>query len=252
MNRYNLYKILNPILGTILKRISVSILLKRVRLRLKIHNLNLGGFRPTESYVSIQLSPVELYGIPRIVHHTTSLIYDEVTGSLIQEPRSLTSPTISLHFNILNGLPVDSDSISGINMSHILEHLTRDEGLKVLKECYRALQSEGILRISCPDLLRYAKAYVERDSSFFDSIPIIKACCYEGLKTYGDRFISKAYDNHNGHKWFYDAESVIQLLKEAGFSKAQETQLHQSKLPNIEAIEPAFRAPESFYVEAIK
>jgi predicted SAM-dependent methyltransferase len=218
----------------------------------QINHLNLGGFRPAESYVSIQLSPVELYGIPRIVHHTTSLIYDEVTGDLRQELRSLTSPALSLHYNILNGLPVDSSSISGINMSHILEHFTRDQGLAVLKECYRVLQAGGILRISCPDLKKYAEAYVNRDDKFYHSLGIEKACCYEGLTTYGDLFISKAYDNHNGHQWFYDAESAIQLLKEAGFEKAKEKQLHDSVLPELEFIEPAFRAIESFYVEAIK
>jgi predicted SAM-dependent methyltransferase len=119
-------------------------------------------------------------------------------------------------------------------------------------DLYRIFEPGGILRISCPDLLVYAKAYVNRDSSFFDSVPIQKACCYEGLTNYGDLFISKAYDNENGHKWFYDAESAIQLLHEAGFSKAQEKKVHESNLPNIEVVEPGFRAVESFYVESIK
>ena len=139
-------------------------------------------------------------------------------------------------------------------MSHFLEHFTRDDALKILKECFRVLKTDGVLRISCPDLLRYAKAYVNRDAGFFDSVHIQKACLYENLTTYGDRFISKAYDNDlaYGHKWFFDAESAIELIGLAGFTKVEERSLHESLLPNITDVEPAHRVYESFYIEAIK
>jgi predicted SAM-dependent methyltransferase len=217
-----------------------------------IKYVNLGGYRPAVGYLNIQLSPVELYGLPSICHNTISLSYDETTAEISQTAVPLDSPGLSLHYDITNGLPLESCSVTGINMSHILEHFTRDEGLAVLRECLRVLREEGVLRVSCPDLKKYAEAYINRDDNFYHSIGIQKACCYEGLTTYGDLFISKAYDNHNGHKWFYDAESTIQLLKEAGFNEAKEKQLHDSVLPELEFVEPAFRAIESFYVEAIK
>ena len=252
LSRYNLLKILNPLLKTYCSwsspRLSVA---KKMEL-LGINYLNLGGYRPAAGYLNIQLSPVEPYGLPSICHKTVSLSYDETTGEISQTIVELDSPGLSLHYDITQGLPLESSSVAGINMSHILEHFTRDQGLAVLKECYRVLQAKGVLRISCPDLKKYAEAYVNRDDKFYHSLGIEKACCYEGLTTYGDLFISKAYDNHNGHKWFYDAESAIQLLKEAGFEQAKEKQLHDSVLPEIEFVEPAFRAIESFYVEAIK
>jgi hypothetical protein len=34
--------------------------------------------------------------------------------------------------------------------------------------------------------------------------------------------------------------------------RAEQRSLHQTALPNIEAIEPAYREAESFYVEAYK
>ncbi|MEH1819259.1 MAG: hypothetical protein V7L31_09320 [Nostoc sp.] len=227
-------------------------LLRSAIQRTQIKYLNLGGYRSTENYLNIQLSPVELYGIPTTQHTTVSLHYDEVQGIVVQQIRKLTSPTTSLHYNILKGLPLDSDSLLGINMSHILEHFTRDEGLKVLKECNRILVPGGVLRVSCPDLLIYAKAYIARDSSFYNSSAIRIACCYEGLNTYGDKFISKAYDNENGHKWFYDAESAIELLQIAGFTKIEQRKIYDSSLPSIENIEPEHRQAESFYLEAIK
>jgi predicted SAM-dependent methyltransferase len=251
LSKYNLYKVINPLFETVFKLIKPNPLIKNKLQQLGIEHLNLGGYRPTEGYLNVQLSPVELYGIPTI-KHTTIVLSETNTGEIKQEERILSTPALSIHYNILNGLPLDSASFSGINMSHLFEHFTREDGLKVLEECHRILEPGGILRISCPDLLMYAKAYVNRDASFFESRPIKRSCCYEGLKTYGDRFISKAYDNQNGHKWFYDAESMIQLLHDAGFQIVEEKRVHESKLPNIEAIEPGFRFTESFYVESIK
>jgi hypothetical protein len=54
----------------------------------------------------------------------------------------------------------------------------------------------------------------------------------------------------HGHKWFYDVAN--QLILEAGLARAEQRLLHQSALPNIEAVESAYRAAKSFYVEAYK
>lgn len=253
-NKAFLCKVINPFLKLAFHNISPKNSLHKQMKVANIEYLNLGGFRPVEQYLGIQLSPVEIYGIPFIKHNTFSLIYNSETAEFKQHERELKSPTISLHYNLLKGVPLNSEAISGINMSHILEHFTRDDALKVLKECYRVLKPNGVLRISCPDLLKYAKAYVNRDASFFDSLPIQKACLYDNLTTYGDRFISKAYDNDlaYGHKWFYDAESTIELVKLAGFTKVEERCLHDSLLPNIAEVEPAYRVFESFYIEATK
>jgi len=252
LSKYNFYKLVNPLARIFFTWFSPKKLVTKIINRLEIDHLNLGGYRPTEGYLSIQLSPVHPYGIPTICSNTTVLHYNETTGEVSQENRVLAKPAPSLHFDILKGIPLDSSSLSGINMSHIFEHFTRDDGSKLLRECYRLLKPGGVVRISCPDLFLYAKAYVNHDISFFDSIAIRKACMYEGLTTYGDLFISKAYDNENGHKWFYDAESVINLLNEVGFTKAEQRNLHESSLPYIENVEPSFRQSETFYVEATK
>lgn len=252
ISKYQLYKAINPILSKLFSGSLLQKFLSDFFLKKEMQYLNLGGYFPQEGYVAVHLSPVEIYGIPQIRHESVSLDYQEETGNIRQKPRKLTEPTISLHYNILNGLPFASNSLKGINMSHILEHFTRQEGLEVLQDCHRVLHDKGIIRISCPDLMAYAKAYVNNDSRFYDSVAIRSGCCYEGLTTYGDLFISKAYDNHNGHKWFYDAESTIKLLKEAGFKEVNQKSLHDSSLPNIELVEPPHRVYESFYVEARK
>jgi predicted SAM-dependent methyltransferase len=141
--------------------------------------------------------------------------------------------------------------LKGINLSHFLEHFPIAIGARILMECHRVLSPSGVIRISCPDLRRYAEAYVRRDESFFAGVSGPAFCRYDGLASLGDRFASKAYDNDGRHQWFYDAESVMSLLEKAGFLDIAERRVHESRLPNVEQVEPAYRARESFYVEAI-
>lgn len=255
LRKYYILKAPNFLLTRIKGFEKISHLLVQNMLRKsKIKYIDLGGYSLAEGYLTISISPIQLYGVPSIKTESVAVSYDENKNEIAQSARKLFSPAISLYYDIEHKLPLDSESLLGINMSHVLEHFSPEAGLNILKECHRILSKEGVLRISCPDLARYAKAYVNRDADFFEK-PIIRAFCHcKHLSTYGGRFISKAYDNDyvHGHKWFYDAESVLQLLKTAGFSKIEERSVHESSLPNIEVIEPSYRAPESFYVEAVK
>jgi predicted SAM-dependent methyltransferase len=255
LNRQNLfYNPANVILKSFFFFSDPTLLLSSYLQKYKISHINLGGFRATEGYLGIQLSPVQLYGIPFLAREGVSLSFNLQTGEISQTKKILKKPALMLHYNLLKGMPVKSATIDGINMSHFFEHFTRDVGVKILRESYRVLKPGGVLRISCPDLLTYAKAYIGRDSSFFNKPEVKMACRYEGLTTYGDILAGKAYDNDLsfGHKWFYDAESISVLLEEVGFSQIENCSVHQSQLPNIEEVEPVFRAAESFYVEAVK
>jgi len=94
-------------------------------------------------------------------------------------------------------------------------------------------------------------AYLAGDSDFYARTGSLAYCNYRGLPTAGAVFAGKAYDGSSGHKWFYDADTVIVQLREAGFAQAEARNLHESRLPRIKEIEPAYREIESFYVEAI-
>ena len=221
---------------------------------LGVRCVDLGGYWPAEEYVSVRLSSVDFYGIPKVEYRTSNFDFNNDRAELVRTDRRLAKPALSIVYNVSRSLPFEDSSIGGINMSHMLEHFRRDDGLRLLAECRRVLELGGILRISCPNLRRYAVAYANNDAAFFESAEIRWANRYPGLTTLGGRFAGKAYDNDlvYGHKWFYDAESAILLAREAGFSRVEERAMHNSALPNIAAVEPVYRGGESFYVEAYK
>jgi predicted SAM-dependent methyltransferase len=252
LSRQGLLALVNPLAQRAMSARFVERRLSRLLELHRIEYLDLGGWAAVEGYLTVHLSPVEIYGQPTVPRETLRQRFRGDDGDCMLERDSLTAPAVLLNFDLRDGLPLADRSMAGVNMSHFLEHFPLDQGETIVAECHRALRDGGVLRISCPDLEKYARAYVAGDDAFFESVSGPAFCRYENLQTRGDRFISKAYDNDGGHKWFYDVGSVSRLLRRAGFAAIRQCGVHESGLPRIHAIEPAYRARESFYLEAVR
>jgi len=250
LGKQGVFALANQGLRRLLPRSVTQARLEALLFRHGIVHLDLGGWAAVEGYLTIHMSPVELYGLPNLRRVTQRQRFRSADGACDIEMRELDGLAVTLNFDALAGLPMADGSMEGVNMSHFLEHFTLAQGEAILRECRRVLRRGGTLRISCPDLARYAAAYVSRDREFFEAVSGPAFCRYAGLETFGDRFISKAYDDDGGHKWFYDVESATHLLRKVGFGTIEARGVHQSRLPRIESIEPAYRERETFYVEA--
>lgn len=63
--------------------------------------------------------------------------------------------------NLLEGLPLESNSVDAVFSSCMLEHFSPDQGRKFLLECYRVLVRGGICRIVVPDLENICREYLD-------------------------------------------------------------------------------------------
>ncbi len=63
--------------------------------------------------------------------------------------------------NLLKGLPYPDGRFQAVYHSHVLEHFPRAKAADFIRECYRVLQPEGILRIVVPDLENIAREYLK-------------------------------------------------------------------------------------------
>lgn len=63
-------------------------------------------------------------------------------------------------YNLNNPLPFNDESIDVIYHSHLLEHFSKCRAKEFLKECYRVLKRDGIIRVVVPDLEEIAKNYL--------------------------------------------------------------------------------------------
>ena len=62
--------------------------------------------------------------------------------------------------NLLKGIPFADNSFDFVYHSHVLEHFSKQDGERLIRECYRVLKPGGILRVAIPDLERIARNYI--------------------------------------------------------------------------------------------
>lgn len=125
-------------------------------------------------------------------------------------------------FEALHVLP--GGVASRIYSEHLFEHFTLAQGHTILRQWFRALQIGGVVRIVCPDLETEARLLLKQ----FSPAPN-DAIDRHRLKWLGDRYkfqpgerLTRAIVLNyamwlDGHKFVYDAETLEQSLRLAGF-----------------------------------
>jgi predicted SAM-dependent methyltransferase len=71
-----------------------------------------------------------------------------------------TGDNVIVH-NLKEGIPFMNNEFDVVYHSHLLEHFTTTDAKFFLKECFRVLKSDGILRIAVPDLEQIVMNYMK-------------------------------------------------------------------------------------------
>ncbi len=77
-------------------------------------------------------------------------------------------------------LPFGDEMIDAAYSSHVIEHISFDDGLKLFSEVYRCLKPGGVFRISTPDMDLLLSRYLSNDWRFFlqaDGDYILRRVC---------------------------------------------------------------------------
>jgi len=123
----------------------------------------------------------------------------------------------------------------------MIEHLSRKNVARFLRECYRVLAPQGVLRIVFPDLSVFAADYLaDRDANQF----------VERLMLVDERRGVTRISRFAGHRWMYDGESMKQCLAAAGFKEAVILPAGTTTIPDSGELDLRERENESVYLEA--
>lgn len=140
-------------------------------------------------------------------------------------------------------LDCNDEVFDGIFTEHTLEHLYPDVVKKLLMELYRILKKDSIIRITVPDIEKYAKFYNKNfegyDAEFFK----------RKYKT-GCSAIRNITQNYL-HFSVWDFEELKTYLTEVGFKNIikQDFKITQDEKLNLDLQD---RSWETLYIEGIK
>jgi predicted SAM-dependent methyltransferase len=161
------------------------------------------------------------------------------------------------------GLPLSDNRVTAIYCEHVFEHFHPEtEAMLFGRECLRCLRPGGVLRIVVPDAGAYLRAYSQSWERLAALSPIEqtqegwqeKRLNYKGItNVYRTQMqlINEVFRQGNQHKYAYDEETLLLVLRDAGFSNVIRQSfgisLDHDMAPDSEA-----RRCESLYIEAIK
>ena len=160
--------------------------------------------------------------------------------------------SIVIH-DVRKRLPFSEASVAAVYASHVLEHLYREEGQRLIAESFRVLAPGGILRVVVPDLRAIVEEYLGNNASKGQgSVP-------ESLRP-ADKMnqrllmrwptpasshvlyrIYNSWQDFHSHKWMYDADSLMALFRETGFVQVEQRDCHVSRIPGIHEVEDPSR-----------
>lgn len=156
--------------------------------------------------------------------------------------------TFLIVHDLRDGLPMDEGSCDIIYSSHFFEHLSLAHGMKLMKDCYRALRPGGTFRIVLPDFRKSFDAYLRRDADFFstfDDHDLLSRFDSES-RTFVD-YVNYLVYQYGEHVAIYDEEKITHVLKGLGFRGVEASEHRPGMDPDN-----VLRRKYSFYTEATK
>lgn len=142
------------------------------------------------------------------------------------------------YLDATSALPLPDGSMHYVFAEQLIEHLTYEQGLAMLKECQRVLKSGGRIRIATPNLNSFialfsplqtvqAKAYVPRELKFHAWPTTADNECY----------ILNQQMRQWGHQFVYSPKMLAAHFQTAGFQDIMPQLAGQSSDPNLAGID---------------
>jgi len=165
-------------------------------------------------------------------------------GWLNSDAYTLFDPIIYL--DATKDFPFENDTFNYIYSEHMLEHITYEEGLHMLFECYRILKSHGKVRIATPDLSFLIKLYSAQKSEVQKQYIRWAIDWIMPTVDYEDTFIINNYFRDFGHKFIYDEKVLRSVLKKVGFINITKYDLSNSDDDELRNLENIQRMPVEY------
>ncbi|MDI1463587.1 methyltransferase domain-containing protein [Catellatospora sp. KI3] len=155
--------------------------------------------------------------------------------------------------DICEPLPFEDSCVEWVYAEHLIEHVSMTAAIGWLAEVRRILAPGGVLRLTTPDLRKYAESYLRGDG-FFAKHRGRMAKALGGvappMPARGAFMFNQLFYLY-GHRWIYDLDELTEALTRAGFDPAaiRVCGFRTGARPDVALLDQMIRNDETLYVE---
>jgi hypothetical protein len=169
-------------------------------------------------------------------------------GKLYQKNEKRFPPNVE-YGDIVRGLPIPSESCSGVFASHILEHLSLNDFRLALHNTYNLLKPGGTFRLIVPDLEILADKYLRSEDTTASETFMRESCLGIEDRPSGIKAFFKSQLGNSQHLWMWDLRSLSRELSAVGFIDVRRCEFGDSTDPMFKLVEEAERFIDAVAVE---
>jgi predicted SAM-dependent methyltransferase len=125
--------------------------------------VNLGcGLAVTQGWTNVDASLNALVASwPRTAHKLLYRLSGANRYYSLEQYCDLLENHVFVHHELSHSIPLKDGSTNFVYSSHFLEHLFKQDGLRLLSESHRVLKSGGVIRVCIPDLAYAIEQYMQ-------------------------------------------------------------------------------------------
>lgn len=136
--------------------------------------------------------------------------------------------------------PIPNASFDYVYSEHLFEHLTYSEATNMLKECYRILKPNGILRIATPNLQFLVDLYLHPEKELNKKYNELNAE-RSGMPS-SPVYTVNYFHTTWGHKIIYDPMTLSRFLEDVGFKDICQCEMSKSSHEALNGVEQHFKS----------
>ena len=142
------------------------------------------------------------------------------------------------YLDLTKRFPDPDASLQYIFGEHVIEHLSYEDGLAMLRECYRVLAPGGTIRLATPNLLKYLQLFREPKTAEVENYLNAKLRWHQWPQTSHRELTILNFEMRSfGHQFVYDPGGLSERLEQAGFRRMTEFPPGESDDPQLRGIE---------------
>jgi predicted SAM-dependent methyltransferase len=165
----------------------------------------------------------------------------------------------TVYMDATQKFPFPDASFDYIFSEHMIEHITYQEAVFMLGECYRILKPNGKIRIATPNLEVLIKVMAEPDKINHKKYIEFFSTSFLGKVPHDPVFVMNGMFYLFGHKFLHTESSLKRILSQAGFhgikafavGESDDTSLQKVEQHGV-AIGVEFNELETFILQGVR